>query len=294
MSGAAIIQATADGILMGGVYAVTAIGLTLIFGVMEIVNFSHGALMMLGMYVTYWLFALLGINPYLTIPVSIVVMFAIGWLMQRFLLNKIIKAPQHNQLLLTLGVMLFIENLALFLWSPDFRSITVPGLETAIQLGNVSLNKPKLLAFVFALILTVVLFLILHKTALGRSIRATSQERDGASLVGIKVKNINAIAFGIGTACAGVAGSLIVPFFFTSPGAGAVFLLRSFVVAILGGLGNFWGALVAGLIVGLAESLSGLFLSGSWNDLVIYGIFVLVLLLRPTGLFGGGRLSGSH
>ncbi|WP_206811538.1 branched-chain amino acid ABC transporter permease [Paradesulfitobacterium ferrireducens] len=294
MSGAAILQATADGILMGGVYAVTAIGLTLIFGVMEIVNFAHGALMMLGMYVTYWLFTLFGINPYLTIPVSIAVMFIIGWLMQRYLLNKIINAPQHNQLLLTLGVMLFLENLALFVWSPDFRSINVPGLDTSIQLGVVSINKPKLLAFAFALILTAVLFIILQKTVLGKSIRATSQERDGASLVGIKVKNINAIAFGIGTACAGVAGSLIVPFFFTSPGAGAVFLLRSFVVAILGGLGNFWGALVAGLIVGLAESLSGLFLSGSWNDLVIYGIFVLVLLLRPTGLFGGGRLSGSH
>lgn len=294
MNGLALLQATVDGILMGGVYAVTAVGLTLIFGVMEIVNFAHGALMMLGMYVTYWLFTLWGINPYLTIPVSIAVMFFIGLLIQRYLLNKIIKAPQHNQLLLTLGIMLFVENLALFLWSPDYRSIAVSGLQNSFLLGGISLNKPKLLAFVFALILTMIVYFILRKTDLGKAIRATSQEREGASLVGIKVKNINAIAFGIGTACAGVAGSLIVPFFFTSPGAGSVFLLRSFVVAILGGLGNFWGALFAGLLIGLAESLSGLILSGSWNDLVIYGIFVLVLLLRPTGLFGGGQVSGSH
>lgn len=288
MSGTAILQATIDGLLMGGVYAVTAIGLTLIFGVMKIVNFAHGALMMLGMYVTYWLFTLFGINPYLTVPFSIAIMFMIGWFIQRYLLNKIIDAPQHNQLLLTLGIMLFLQNLALFLWTPDYRNISIPGLSSSLQIGALSLNKPKLLAFFFALAITAILFLILHKTNLGRAIRATSQERDGASLVGIKVKNINAVAFGIGTACAGVAGSLIVPFFFTSPAVGSVFLLRAFVVAILGGLGNFGGALVAGLIVGLAESLSGLLFSGSWNDFVIYGIFIIVLLLRPTGLFRGG------
>ncbi|HBW38050.1 branched-chain amino acid ABC transporter permease [Desulfosporosinus sp. BICA1-9] len=294
MTGVAILQATVDGLLMGGVYAVTAVGLTLIFGVMEIVNFAHGALMMLGMYITYWLCTLFGINPYLTIPISVVVLFSIGFLIQRYLLNQIIKAPQHNQLLLTLGIMLFIENLALFLWTPDTRSIQIPGLEKSIMLGELAINKPKLFAFVIALVVTVILYIILRKTTLGRAIRATSQEREGACLVGIKVRNINAVAFGIGAACAGVAGSIILPFFFASPTVGGVFLLRSFVVAILGGLGNFWGALVAGLIIGLSESLSGLFLSGSWNDLVIYGIFILVLFLRPTGLFGGGQVSGSH
>lgn len=294
MTGVAILQATVDGLLMGGVYAVTAVGLTLIFGVMEIVNFAHGALMMLGMYITYWLCTLFGINPYLTIPISVVVLFSIGFLIQRYFLNQIIKAPQHNQLLLTLGIMLFIENLALFLWTPDTRSIQIPGLEKSIMVGELAINKPKLFAFVIALVVTVILYIILRKTTLGRAIRATSQEREGASLVGIKVKNINAVAFGIGASCAGAAGSIILPFFFASPGVGSVFLLRSFVVAILGGLGNFWGALVAGLIIGLSESLSGLFLSGSWNDLVIYGIFILVLFLRPTGLFGGGQVSGSH
>lgn len=294
MNGVSVIQATIDGLLMGGVYAVTAVGLTLIFGVMEIVNFSHGALMMLGMYITYWLFTLWGVNPYLSIPISIAVMFLLGWVIQRFLLRKIEDAPQHNQLLLTLGIMLVLQNLALFLWSPDYRSISVPGMDKAIQLGQLAINKPKLIAFAFALIIVAVLFIILNKTLLGKVIRATAQDRDGASIVGIKVKNTMAVAFGIGTACAGVAGSLIVPFFNTSPGAGGTFLLRAFVVAILGGLGNFWGALVAGLLVGLAESQSGLFLGGSWNDLVIYGIFILVLLLKPTGLFGRGSLNGSR
>ncbi|MCL6560719.1 MAG: branched-chain amino acid ABC transporter permease [Firmicutes bacterium] len=292
MNISAIFQAITDGLLMGGVYGLVAVGLTLIFGVMQIVNFAHGALMMLGMYVTYWAFTLLGINPYVSILASICALFLVGFILQRFFLDPILNAPQHNQLLLTLGIMLVLENLALVLWSPDFRSIKVEWLEQGILLGSVVLNKPRLLAFVFTLAITAVLYYVLKKTELGRAIQAASQEREGAHLVGVNVRHINGIAFGIGAACAGAAGSLIMPFYFVSPGVGHVFLLRAFVVAILGGLGNFGGALVGGLIIGLTESLSALLLPGSLKEMVVYLLFVGILLVRPTGLFGGGRSNG--
>jgi branched-chain amino acid transport system permease protein len=284
----AIFQAFTDGLLMGGVYALIAVGLTLIFGVMQIVNFAHGALMMLGMYITYWVFTLLGVNPYFSLIASIGALFLIGFALQRFLLDPILRAPQHNQLLLTLGIMLVLENIALVLWSPDFRAIKVDWLEQGILMGSVVVNKPRLLAFAFTLLITATLYYILKKTQLGRAIQATSQEREGASLVGINVRRINGIAFGIGAACAGAAGSLVMPFFFVSPGVGSVFLLRAFVVAILGGLGNFGGALVGGLLIGLTESLSALFLPGSLKEMVVYMLFVGILLVRPTGLFGEG------
>jgi len=289
LSGVALLQSISDGLLMGGIYGLVAVGLTLIFGVMEIVNFAHGALMMLGMYATYWLFTLMGLNPYLSLPVSMLLLFVIGMFIQRFLLNPIINAPQHNQLLLTLGIMLFLENFALFLWSPDFRAIKVPWLEKVIELGPINLNQPKVWAFGFAVVVTVLLYFLLTKTELGKAIQATSQQREGAQLVGINVKKINAIAFGIGAACAGIAGSLTVPFFFTSPGVGQVFLLKAFIIAILGGLGNIGGALLGGLIIGSSESLGALLLPGSYKELVIYVLFVAILLFKPTGIFGGGN-----
>ncbi|KKM10120.1 branched-chain amino acid ABC transporter permease [Clostridiales bacterium PH28_bin88] len=284
----AIFQAISDGLLMGGVYALVAVGLTLIFGVMQIVNFAHGALLMLGMYVTYWIFTLWGINPYLTLIASMVFLFVLGLALQKVFLNPILKAPQHNQLLLTLGIMLVLENLALVLWTPDYRSIKVPWLEAGMEIGPMVLNTSKVLAFGFTLVVTSVLYYVLKRTELGKAIQATSQERDGAHLVGINVKRINGIAFGIGAACAGAAGTLILPFYFASPGVGQVFVLRAFVVAILGGLGNFGGALLGGLIIGLAESLSALLLPGSLKEMVIYMLFILILLIKPTGLFGGG------
>lgn len=282
-----ILQSIIDGILIGGIYGLIAIGLTLIFGVMKIINFAQGTFMMLGMYVTYWSFTLAGINPYLTIPISAAVLFFVGFFVQKGVLARMTNAPEHNQLLVTLGIMLFLENLALAMWSPDSRSVKVEGMPSTIPLGSLYFSTPKLIAFVFAIILTVILYWFLRNTMTGKAIRATSLDRQGASLVGISTARISGIAFGLGTALSAVAGTLITPFFYASPTVGNVFILKAFIVVVLGGLGNFAGALVGGLIIGISESLGGALLPGNLKELISYVIFIIVLLLRPNGLFGG-------
>ncbi|AOV07419.1 branched-chain amino acid ABC transporter permease [Sporosarcina ureilytica] len=281
------LQSLVDGLLMGGVYGLVAIGLTIIFGVMKVINFAQGALMMLGMYVTYWLFALLGLNPYLSIPISAIVLFFIGVGIQKGILSKMMDAPEHNQLLVTLGIMLFVENFALVLFKPDFRSVNVDGMPTTLSLLSININTGKLIAFVFAIVLTIVLFWFLKHTFLGKAIRATSINRQGAALLGVNTNRINYIAFGLGAGLAAIAGSLITPFFYTSPDVGSAFILKAFVVVVLGGLGNVLGALIGGLVIGIAESLGGVFLPGSLKELMTYLIFILVLLFRPNGMFGG-------
>lgn len=282
-----IIQSLVDGVLMGGIYGLVAIGLTLIFGVMKIINFAQGALLMLGMYISYWSFTLLGINPYLSIPLSAICLFLIGVLIQKTILSKMLDAPEHNQLLVTLGIMLVIENLALVLWSPDFRSVKLEGFQQTLNIGSIGVNMPKLIAFLSAIILSIALFWFLKHTMLGKAIRATSTNRQGASLTGINTNRINYIAFGIGSALAAIAGSLLTPFFYTSPTVGATFILKGFVVVVLGGLGNFIGAIIGGLIIGISEAMGGAFLPGSLKELMTYIIFVIVLMFRPNGLFGG-------
>jgi branched-chain amino acid transport system permease protein len=281
-----MLQAIVSGILIGGVYSLVAIGLSLIFGVMKIINFAHGAFMMLGMFVTYWLYVLLGIDPYLSLLFSIPVLFFLGLLTERFLIDKVLDAPEHNQLLLTLGISLVIENLALFLWSPNFRTINVPYATKAATLGTVMISLPKVIAFLFAILLTGVLYYFLKKTDLGKAIRAASEEKEGALTVGINLKKIYYIAFAIGTACAGAAGTVAAPFFYVSPQVGGVFVITAFVVVVLGGMGNFIGAFVGGIIVGLAESVGAAFFPGQLKQFIIYFIFILVLLFKPAGLFG--------
>jgi branched-chain amino acid transport system permease protein len=197
-----------------------------------------------------------------------------------------IDAPEHNQLLVTLGIMMFIENLALVLWRPDIRSIKLQGFKQTLNLGIIDVNIPKFIAFLSAIILSIALFWFLKNTMLGKAIRAVSINRHGASLSGINTRRINYIAFGLGSALAAIAGSLITPFLFTSPSVGSTFILKAFVVVVLGGLGNFIGALIGGLIIGISEALGGAFLPGSLKDLMTYVIFVIVLLIRPNGLFG--------
>lgn len=280
------IQATVDGLLMAGVYVLSAVGLTLIFGVMNITNFAHGALMTLGMYVVYQAAASLGISPYLAIPIAMVVLFVIGYAIQLGLLDRIRLAPAHNQLLLTLGISMIIENLILVIWSPNYKSLAMDGFQQALQLGALTINKPKLIAFGIAVLITALIYLLLYKTDIGKAIRATASNQAGASLMGIDIRKIGAIAFGIGALCAGVAGGLLTPVLSIYPTIGETFQLKCFVIAVLGGMGNLWGALVAGIIVGVAESITSFYFGGTWSNMVIYGVFILVLLIKPTGLFG--------
>ena len=281
-----ILQAAIDGLLMAGVYSLIALGLSLIFGVMKITNFAHGALMTLGMYVAYQASVSLGLMPYLALPLALIVLFLVGFGMQRLLIHPIRNAPTHNQLLVTLGASMVLENLILLIWSPNYKNIAVPGFEKAFVFGGFTINKPRLIAFFVAVLVTCLIYLLLYRTDLGRAIRATSMNQEGAELMGISIKQINAIAFGIGTMCAGAAGVLVTPMLYVYPTIGGTFQLKCFVIAVLGGMGSLWGALIAGLIVGIAESLSGFYLGGTWSDMVIYAIFVLVLLFKPTGLMG--------
>ena len=282
----AFMQSGLDGLLMGGVYALAALGISLIFGVMKITNFAHGALLTLGMYITFQIYSLTGALPYIAMVPAVLIMFAIGYLIQRGLLAHIMSAPSHNQLVLTLGLQLIVQNLILMIWGSDYKRVSVASFDTAWRIGHLAVNKPRLIAFIFAFAITLLLYFIMERTDLGKSIRATSMEQDGAELMGIRKNRINAIAFGIGIACAGAAGALLTPIQYISPSLGGNYLLKCFVIAVFGGLGNIWGAVMSGVIIGVVESAAALLLGGSWSEVVIYSIFVLTLLFRPSGLFG--------
>jgi branched-chain amino acid transport system permease protein len=289
LSGGLLLQAVVSGLLLGGVYGLVASGLTLIFGVLRIINFAHGAVMMLGMYASYWLWVWTGLDPYASVLLTAPLFFAVGVGIERLVIEPNRAAAEHNQLLLTLGLALFLENLALVLWQGDFRTLRVPYASASFVIGEALVEVSRLVAAGGAVLIALALFFFLRRTDVGKAIRALSEEREGAMLVGIDVGRIRSVAFGIGSACVAVAGALITPFFYIAPDVGESFNIMAFVVVVLGGMGNFLGALLGGLIVGLAESLGAALLPGSLKQFVVFVIFVLVLLFRPEGLFGGTR-----
>ncbi len=289
MTAGLLLQAVVSGLLLGGVYGLVASGLTLIFGVLRIVNFAHGAVMMLAMYSSYWLFAWGGVDPYVSIVVTAPLFFVLGLVIQTLIIEPNRGAAEHNQLLLTLGLALFLENLALVLWQGDFRTVRSAVSGASFVLGDALVEVPRLIACGGAVLVAAALFTFLRITDVGKAIRALAEEPEGAQLMGINVSRIRAVAFGIGTGCVAVAGSLVTPFFYVAPDVGESFNLMAFVVVVLGGMGNFIGALLGGFIVGLAESLGAAFLPGSLKQLVVFTIFAAVLLLRPEGLFGRSR-----
>jgi branched-chain amino acid transport system permease protein len=284
-----LLQAVVSGVLLGGVYGLVASGLTLIFGVLRIVNFAHGAMMMLAMYSSYWLFAWGGVDPYLSVVVTAPLFFVLGLVIQKLIIEPNRRAAEHNQLLLTLGLALFLENLALVLWQGDFRTVRSAVSGASFVLGDALVEVPRLIACGGAVVVALGLFTFLRTTDVGKAIRALAEEPEGAQLMGINVSWIRAVAFGIGTACVAVAGSLVTPFFYVAPDVGESFNLMAFVVVVLGGMGNFVGALLGGFIVGFAESLGAALLPGSLKQLVVFAIFAAVLLLRPEGILGRGR-----
>jgi branched-chain amino acid transport system permease protein len=282
-------QAAVSGLLIGGVYALVALGLTLIFGVLRIINFAHGALMMLAMYATFFLWSVGGVDPYLGALVVGPAFFLVGAAIQRVVIQPNLGAPESSQLLLTLGLALFLENGALALLGAEPRSLRLPYGARPYLLGEAVVSVPRLIAFVASIGVAAGLWLFLKATDTGKAIRAAAEERDGALLVGIDVRRLYTLAFGLGAAVVALAGALVTPFLYVAPDVGDGFNTLAFVVVVLGGMGSFPGALVGGLLVGLVESLGAALLPGSLKQLPIFGLFVLVLLLRPSGLLGRAR-----
>jgi branched-chain amino acid transport system permease protein len=273
------------GILTGGVYALIAVGLSLYFGLMGIVNFAHGSIVMLGMYATYYSFTLLGFHPYLSMVLVIPLFFLLGMALETGLFRFLYGAPHNNQFLLTCGLMIVINNIALTAFSANTRTLQIPFLESGFSLGGIVISYGRLLAFLVGVVFYLLLTLFLRKTMIGKAIRASAQNRDGAKLCGINVSKIFTYTFGVGIMLAGLAGLLILPFSGTYPDVGDTFILTAFIIIVLGGMGKISAAFWASLIIGVAEAMGSTFMSSGVKYLFPFILFIVVLLFRPTGLF---------
>jgi branched-chain amino acid transport system permease protein len=281
-----------NGLTTGAIYALIALGLTLIYGVLHIINFAHGAALMIALYGVYFLFTRLGIDPYLALPIMVPAMFAAGYVLYRWIIGRASGGRDENILLVTLGVAIVLENLALLFFTSDTRTIDTAYTLATVDLLGAMISVPKVLAMAGALVTAALLWVLMRHTLLGRAIRACARERHGARLVGIDVERIFALSFGIGLACLGAAACFLLPTYYVSPGVGSGFVLIAFTIVVLGGMGSFGGALLGGLLIGVVESLGGLFLGESLGQIGIFAIFIAVLLFRPQGIAGDRTTRG--
>ncbi len=281
-----VLQQIADGLLIGLMYSLVAIGLTLIWGVMNIVNFAHGDFLMLGMFTSFWLFTLYGIDPIFSIPISFIFMFVLGTLIYRFIVSKVMKGPMLAQLVVTFGVSIFIANLAVYFWTPDFRLLPATILQGTWQIGGVNFSVPKVAASIGSVIASVCVFLFLKRTKTGKAILATEMDRDAALLMGINTERINSLSFGIGSALVGVAGAFLSTYYYIYPQVGGLFGTIAFCVVALGGFGSIEGAFIAGILVGLAQTLGGFFFDPSYKYAIVFSIYLITIWIRPQGLRG--------
>jgi len=283
------VQSLVSGVLTGSLYAMIGVGLTVVFGVMRIINLAHGDMVMLGMFGAYWGQLRWGLDPFLSILIWTPVMFVAGMLVYRFLLRKIIPGGELNTLLYTAGLSLLIANLALAIWTGDYRTISVPYAMLPLRPFGISVPIPLAIAFGIALVITGALYWFLARTDAGRAVRATSQNAEAAILMGVDVERIAMLTFGIGTALAGAAGVLLGPSLYLYPTVGEILIVKCFVIVVLGGLGSVPGAIAGGILLGLVESFGAVYVSMAWKDGIGFVIFLLVLLYRPSGLFGVGK-----
>jgi branched-chain amino acid transport system permease protein len=279
-------QGLLNGVLLGGVYSLMAIGLTLIFGVMRVVNFAHGDMMVWGMYLAWLLAGHAGVDPYLGFVVCAGALFVLGVVTQRLLVDRIMDAPHETQILMMLGVALVLENAALAVFGPDPQRVRSPLALSALWLGPIFVDLARLVTFAVAAALSLALYLFLARTDLGQTMRAAADNPYGALVVGTDVRRVYAAAFGIGAACVGAAGALVAPVLPFQPATGLSASVTSFNVVIIGGMGSLLGAFVGGLAVAVAESLGAVLLSSSLRELVGFSLMILILLFRPAGLFG--------
>jgi branched-chain amino acid transport system permease protein len=281
------LQLIVSGILFGGIYALVSVGLTLIMGVMDITNFAHGEFLMLSLYTVFWLAQLFNINPYLSIIITVPLMFIFGILTEKFIIRPTIGKPMFIHTFVTLGLSIILQNIALIFWSANYRTIKTSFVIHSIKLGNVVVSMSQLIIFIVALGIAFLFYLFINYTWMGKAIRATSQNRDAAQLMGININRVFMITFGIGIASLGVAGSLLMPIYYVYPMVGFQFVLVAFIAVVMGGLGSIEGAIIASFLIGVIETLSGYFISASMKQALYFLLFILILMFMPNGLYGG-------
>jgi branched-chain amino acid transport system permease protein len=287
-----IIEDMINGILMGSIYGLTAMGLTIIFGVLKVINFAHGSLLMVGMYATYWAITLTGVHPYLALVMVIPAMFIFGYYLQNIVIKPIFIAEKNVRepitvIIVTTGIWYILDNLALLVFGPQYRSLADNPLKgKMLELGGIFVSQPKLFGFITAILTASAIHWFMQKTVMGRAIRATSMDREAASLMGINQYRIYNVAFGIGAATTGIAAVTLLPFYNVFPTVGVLFDIKCFIIVVLGGLGSISGALLGGIIIGLIESVGPQFMTATWTEAIVYGLFLLVLFVKPSGLFG--------
>jgi branched-chain amino acid transport system permease protein len=281
-----LFPAIVNGILNGALYALIALGLTLVYGVLHIINFAHGTLLTAALFAAFFLHQFFGLDPYLALPVLSAAFFAVGYALQRFIIGPASHGEDGNILLVTLGLAVVIENGLLFAFRGDTRTVDLSYSFAVVPVAGMFISVPRLIGFGGAVIVALLLWLLLTLTDTGKAIRAVAREKLGAELSGIQVRHIYAVTFGLGAACVAVAACLLIPTYYVNPHVGNAFVLIAFTTVVLGGMGSIPGALIGGLFVGLVESLCGLYLGESLGQIGIFLMFILVLLLRPGGLMG--------
>ncbi len=287
MTAELLTQTAVNGLMIGFIFSLVAVGLTLIFGMMEIVNFAHGEFLMIGMYASFWMWSLFSLDPLVSLPVSTLALALLGIATYKLIIKPILQAPMLAQIFATFGLMVFLRSLAQFLWTPNFRVIQHSLVSDGrLELGGIFVGLPQLVAAVGAVATFAFIYWFVEKTETGRALMATAEDRDAASLMGINSDRMFTVAWAIGSGCVGVAGSLLSTFYYIQPEVGAVFGLTTFVVVALGGFGSIPGAFIAGLLVGLVQVMAGLFIAPSLKFAVVLAIYLLVVLVRPQGLLG--------
>ena len=287
-----VFEGVINGVLMGSIYGLTAMGLTIIFGVLKVINFAHGSMLMVGMYVAYWAIVLTGVNPYLALVIVIPVMFFFGYYLQNIVIKPIFIAEKNVRepitvIIVTTGIWYILDNSTLLLFGPQYRSLPHNPLQGQMfDVAGMFISAPKFYGFILAVVTAIAIHWFLQKTVMGRAIRATSMDREAASLMGINQYRIYNVAFGLGAATTGIAAVALIPFYNVFPSVGVLFDIKGFIIVVLGGLGSISGALVGGIVIGLIESVGPQFMTATWTEAIVYGLFLIVLFVRPSGFFG--------
>ncbi len=281
-----LMQQMVNSLLIGSVYSLVAIGLTLIWGVMNIINFAHGDFLMLGMFIAFWFYTLFGVDPIFSIPICTAVLFILGLVIYRFIVSKVMSGPVLAQLVVTFGVSIFLANLAVMLWTPDFRLIEKPLLSGTWTLGAVQLSVPKFAASVGSVLVSLAVFLFLKKTKTGKAILAVEMNRESALLMGINTERMNSLSFGLGSALVGIAGAFLSMYYYIYPQVGGLFGLISFCIVALGGFGSIEGAFIAGILIGFVQTLGGYFFDPAYKYAIVFMVYLITVWIRPQGLLG--------